>query len=59
MTETHKPGDVVRIIDGPYDSFSGVVASVDYEKSKLRVTMQIRGRPATFEVEVGFGQVEK
>ncbi|MGI9290672.1 MAG: transcription termination/antitermination protein NusG [Gammaproteobacteria bacterium] len=50
-------GEVVRVIDGPFNDFSGVVENVNYDKSKLRVAVQILGRPTP--VELDFGQVEK
>ena len=42
---TFQPGEVVRVIDGPFNDFSGVVENVNYEKSKLSVAVQILGRP--------------
>jgi transcriptional antiterminator NusG len=52
-----EPGEVVRVVDGPFNDFSGVVESVNYDKSKLQVAVQILGRPTP--VELDFGQVEK
>jgi transcriptional antiterminator NusG len=52
-----EPGEVVRVIDGPFNDFSGAVESVNYEKNKLQVAVQILGRPTP--VELDFGQVEK
>ena len=52
-----EPGEVVHVIDGPFNDFSGVVESVNYEKSKLQVAVQILGRSTP--VELDFGQVEK
>jgi transcriptional antiterminator NusG len=52
-----EPGEVVRVIDGPFNDFSGVVESVNYEKSRLQVAVQILGRSTP--VELDFGQVEK
>jgi transcriptional antiterminator NusG len=52
-----EPGEVVRVTDGPFNDFNGVVEQVNYDKSKVRVAVQILGRSTP--VELDFGQVEK
>jgi transcriptional antiterminator NusG len=54
---TFEKGESVRVIDGPFKDFSGSVEDINYEKSKLRVTVTIFGRATP--VELDFSQIEK
>ncbi len=51
------PGEVIRIIDGPFEEFNGTVEDVNYERNKLRVTVTLFGRSTP--VELDFSQVAK
>jgi transcriptional antiterminator NusG len=57
MSDPFIVGETVKVVDGPFNSFSGIIEEVNLEKKKLVVMVKIFGRKTP--LELNFGQVEK
>lgn len=57
LSSLHNIGDKVKVIDGPFDSFLGVIEDVDIESQRLKVSVSIFGKATP--IELSFTQVKK
>lgn len=55
--QSFNEGESVKVIDGPFSGFTGVIEEINAEKSRIKVSVEIFGRPTPVEIE--FNQVEK
>ena len=57
VTNTYTVGESIKVINGPFNGFNGVIEEINEEKKKIKVTVKIFGRKTP--VELGFGEVER
>ena len=57
VTSNYVVGESVKVINGPFNGFNGVIEEINDEKKKIKVTVKIFGRKTP--VELGFGEVER
>ncbi|MCD6068666.1 MAG: NusG antitermination factor [Bacteroidetes bacterium] len=57
LNYTYVVGESVKVINGPFNGFNGIIEEINEEKKKIKVTVKIFGRKTP--VELGFGEVER
>lgn len=57
MSVSYVVGESVKVINGPFNGFNGIIEEINEEKKKIKVTVKIFGRKTP--VELGFGEVER
>lgn len=57
VTNQYVVGEAIKVINGPFNGFNGVIEEINEEKKKIKVTVKIFGRKTP--VELGFGEVER
>ncbi|MBS1646493.1 MAG: transcription termination/antitermination factor NusG [Bacteroidetes bacterium] len=57
IANTYTVGESIKVINGPFNGFNGVIEEINEEKKKIKVTVKIFGRKTP--VELGFGEVER
>jgi len=57
VSNTYVVGESIKVINGPFNGFNGVIEEINEEKKKIKVTVKIFGRKTP--VELGFGEVER
>ncbi len=57
LSYSYVVGESVKVINGPFNGFNGIIEEINEEKKKIKVTVKIFGRKTP--VELGFGEVER
>jgi transcriptional antiterminator NusG len=59
METIFRSGDLVKIVDGPFNNFSGMIEEVNEEKMKIKVMVSIFGRKTPVEIDFTQAEIEK